>query len=100
MKVFALLMMLSMVFVGSAFGEIYQFERMWPELEQPWYFNSPQGIAVDSAGNVYVADSYNHRIQKFMRRGFEACAQEWKLICAAHNLLKLWRSGKMTLNAT
>ncbi len=39
-------------------------------------------------------------IQKFMRRGFEACAQEWKLICAAHNLLKLWRSGKMTLNAT
>jgi len=30
----------------------------------------------------------------FMRRGLEACAQEWKLICATHNLLKLWRSGK------
>ena len=37
-------------------------------------------------------------IQKFMRRGFEACAQEWKLICATHNLLKLWRSGKMAFN--
>lgn len=37
-------------------------------------------------------------LQKFMRRGFEACAQEWKLICATHNLLKLWRSGKMALN--
>jgi len=28
----------------------------------------------------------------FMRRGVEACAQEWKLICTTHNLLKLWRS--------
>ena len=33
-------------------------------------------------------------IRNFMRRGLEACAQEWKLICATHNLLKLWRSGK------
>jgi len=37
-------------------------------------------------------------IQKFIRRGFKACAQEWKLICATHNLLKLWRSGKMVFN--
>ena len=28
-------------------------------------FNSPRGVAVDSVGNVYVADMYNHRIQKF-----------------------------------
>ncbi len=33
-------------------------------------------------------------IREFMRRGLEACAQEWKLICATHNILKLWRSGK------
>jgi len=33
-------------------------------------------------------------IDKFMRRGFEACRSEWSLICATHNLLKLWRSGK------
>ena len=31
---------------------------------------------------------------KFMRRGIEACRSEWSLICATHNLLKLWRSGK------
>jgi transposase len=33
-------------------------------------------------------------IRHFMRRGLQACREEWKLICATHNLLKLWRSGK------
>jgi hypothetical protein len=28
-----------------------------------------------------------------MRRGLKACACEWKMICTAHNLLKLWRYG-------
>lgn len=36
----------------------------------------------------------NRGIRHFMRRGLEACSQEWKLICATHNLLKLWRSDK------
>ncbi len=31
---------------------------------------------------------------RFMRRGEQACASEWKLLCTTHNLLKLWRSGK------
>lgn len=29
-----------------------------------------------------------------MRRGTVACDSEWKLLCATHNLLKLWRHGK------
>ena len=37
-------------------------------------------------------------IEKFMRRGFKACAREWKLICATHNLLKLWRGEAVILN--
>ncbi len=32
-------------------------------------FNSPYGIAVDNSGNVYVADSGNHCIQKFNSDG-------------------------------
>jgi len=35
---------------------------------------------------------------RFMRRGFEACRSEWSLICATHNLLKLWRSAKASWN--
>ena len=32
-------------------------------------FNTPYGIAVDSSGNIYVADSNNHRVQKFDSSG-------------------------------
>lgn len=31
----------------------------------------------------------------FMRRGTAACTSEWKLLCATHNLLKLWRNGQV-----
>jgi transposase len=29
--------------------------------------------------------------RRFLRRGLAACEAEWKLLCGAHNLLKLWR---------
>ena len=45
----------------------YDFVWKRPELPQPWYFNWPSGVAVDSSGNVYVATS--DRIQKFDSSG-------------------------------
>lgn len=35
----------------------------------PGTFTEPWGIAVDTGGNVYVADTWNHRIQKFDANG-------------------------------
>lgn len=34
----------------------------------------------------------------FMRRGLQAVRSEWKLICATHNMLKLFRSGAAKLS--
>ena len=33
------------------------------------YLNEPRGMSVDSSGNLYVADSKNHRIHKFAAAG-------------------------------
>lgn len=54
---------------SSSFEEIYKFERMWPNIQQPWYFNFPVGIAVDRTGNVYFAEMYGHCIRKFTSNG-------------------------------
>ena len=45
--------------------ENYRFERMWPTLQQPWYFSEPKDIAVDRSGNIYIVDSGYFRVQKF-----------------------------------
>jgi DNA-binding beta-propeller fold protein YncE len=59
-----------LAFQGSAWAEeIYRYKRMWPMLQQPWYFQEPSTVAVSPAGHVYVVDKENHRIQKYTLDG-------------------------------
>src|SRR3990170_4467303 len=53
------------------FDETGQPVQIFPEAE-PWNpgtdndrFNEPRGIAFDAAGKMYIADTWNHRIQVF-----------------------------------
>jgi len=55
---------LAMFTAGASAEAGYTFVTLWPELPQPWYF-IPRGMAIDSSGYVYVADTANNRIQKF-----------------------------------
>jgi transposase len=40
---------------------------------------------------VFAQIKHNRKIRTVSRRGLAAADSEWKLICATHNLLKLWR---------
>jgi sugar lactone lactonase YvrE len=64
------ILMLGLLYPFNIFSEeIYEYERMWPVLKQPWYFNSPAGMAIGNDGNIYIADMYNCLIQKFTLDG-------------------------------
>ncbi|MGC8836916.1 MAG: PA14 domain-containing protein [Anaerolineae bacterium] len=46
------------------------FDRAWgSQGAEPGQFQDPRGVAVDRAGNVYVADTGNRRVQKFTADG-------------------------------
>ena len=50
-------------------AESYRFERMFPTLQQPWYFGFGFQSTVDERGSVFVLDSSNSRIVKLNSRG-------------------------------
>ena len=44
---------------------------------------------------VFGQIKYARGFRQFLLRGLENVAQEWKLICATHNLLKLFRHTRI-----
>ena len=65
--------MFSVLFLGainSAYAQSYVFILKWGSSGSgDGQFNYTYGIAVDGSGNVYVADTSNHRVQKFSISG-------------------------------
>jgi DNA-binding beta-propeller fold protein YncE len=61
------------VWVSAVCGRVQQFTRDGKYLRgfgatqgtRPGQFLAPHGLALDSRGNLYVVDAYNHRVQKF-----------------------------------
>ncbi|HEW97809.1 MAG TPA: hypothetical protein ENF37_04075 [Beggiatoa sp.] len=49
--------------------EVYRFERMWPVLQQPWYFDEIWDIAISRQEHVYVVDRRNNLVQKLTLDG-------------------------------
>ncbi|MFC1566743.1 carboxypeptidase regulatory-like domain-containing protein [bacterium] len=54
----------------NVFAETYEFDLQWGSSgTSDGQFKYPNGIAIDSNGNVYVTDKDNHRVQKFTSDG-------------------------------
>jgi hypothetical protein len=53
------LMLLFFLSTPASSEETYVFERMLPTLQQAWYFYEPHGVAIDTCGNINVADTFN-----------------------------------------
>jgi DNA-binding beta-propeller fold protein YncE len=60
--------LITFMFVSSSNSQVFDFQ--WGAAGGGnGQFNQPIGIAIDSLGNVFVADSGNNRIQKFDLNG-------------------------------
>ena len=70
MKIVLCVLVLLVLVQGVQAAETYQFVTKWGSFGSgDGQFNTPCDVAVDSLGNVYVAENQNNRIQKFSSTG-------------------------------
>ena len=67
--------------------------------EMTWKLRTPEGRAVYARRKVIVEPVFGQirdgqGFQRFLLRGLEKTRGEWALVCAGHNLLKLFRAAK------
>ena len=65
----AQLALIAAVAATSATAQDFVYERLWPALQHPWYFVETRSVAVDGDDNIFVVDSFNHRIHRYSREG-------------------------------
>lgn len=80
---------------GTAAPEASTKEKMQAKLR------TPAGKALYAARKHIIEPVFGmiksaRGIRKFLVRGLEKVAAEWKLICLTHNLLKIWRHVKIS----
>ena len=73
-------------------------EPLTPVSAMEYKLLTPKGKELYKKRSITIEPVFGHikevlRFGRFMRRGLEACDSEWKMVCTAHNLLKLWRYG-------
>src|SRR4029450_5144215 len=61
---------------------------------------SPEGTAVYARRKVIVEPVFGQikevrGFRRFLLRGLQNIRGEWRLVCLTHNLLKLWRYGRV-----
>ena len=56
-------------------------------------FLMPRSLRKETVEPVFGQIKQCMGFRQFSMRGQEACDAEWSLVCAAHNLLKLFRHG-------
>ena len=62
--------------------------------------NSPQGLAIDSAGNLYIADSYNHRIREITAGNINTVAGSGATCLSPCNVASFSGDGGPATSAT
>jgi hypothetical protein len=69
-------------------GGLYAFMRRVLATEHGGAFYAKRPVIVEP---VFADTKFNRRVDRFLRRGRAAARSEWRLVTAAHNILKLWR---------